>query len=77
MDDFPALARVLQPVIDALTAQGINKIVLSSHLQQYQFEQQLAPLQVKGRASSVSAYRIGPLRHTALEAAGLSGGARQ
>ncbi len=44
VDDIPALARVLQPYVDALIAQGINKIVLSTHLQQYQLEQQLAPL---------------------------------
>ena len=44
VDDIPALAKILQPYVDALTAQGINKIVLSSHLQQYQLEQQLIPL---------------------------------
>ena len=42
-DDMDALARVLQPYIDALTGQGVNKIILSSHLQQYQLEQALAP----------------------------------
>lgn len=42
-DDMDALARILQPQIDALTARGINKIVLSSHLQQYQLEQALIP----------------------------------
>ncbi len=44
VDDMPALARVLQPYIDALTARGIDKIVLTSHLQQYQLEQALVPL---------------------------------
>ena len=42
VDDMDALARVLQPYVDALTAQGINKIVLSTHLQQYQLETALA-----------------------------------
>lgn len=42
VDDVVALARVLQPYIDALTAQGINKIVLASHLQQFQLETALA-----------------------------------
>ncbi|MEE4350139.1 MAG: choice-of-anchor I family protein [Pacificimonas sp.] len=43
-DDMPALAAILQPVIDDLTAQGVNKIILVSHLQQIQLEQALAPL---------------------------------
>ncbi|WP_310475379.1 choice-of-anchor I family protein [Sandarakinorhabdus sp.] len=38
------LAAQLQPVIDDLLAQGVNKIILLSHLQQITFEQQLAPL---------------------------------
>lgn len=38
------LAAQLQPVIDDLIAQGVNKIVLMSHLQQIGFEQVLAPL---------------------------------
>ncbi len=54
IDDMPALAKLLQPYIDALTAQGINKIVLSSHLQEYQLEQQLIPL-LKGVDIVVSA----------------------
>ena len=44
VNDLPALAAVTQPAIDALRAQGINKIILSSHLQQYQLESSLAPL---------------------------------
>jgi len=40
-DDMDALAKLVQPQIDALLAKGINKIVLTSHLQQYQLEQQL------------------------------------
>jgi 2',3'-cyclic-nucleotide 2'-phosphodiesterase (5'-nucleotidase family) len=43
-NDMPALAAILQPKIDALVAQGINKIVLMSHLQQYQLEEALVPL---------------------------------
>lgn len=43
-NDMPQLAAILQPKIDALTAAGINKIVLMSHLQQYQFELELAGL---------------------------------
>lgn len=41
-NDMDALAAILQPKIDALTADGIDKIVLMSHLQQYQFEVELA-----------------------------------
>ena len=33
-DDMAALAAILQPTIDALIAQGVNIIVLASHLQQ-------------------------------------------
>ncbi|MBC7800361.1 MAG: 5'-nucleotidase C-terminal domain-containing protein [Gemmatimonadaceae bacterium] len=42
VDDVVALAAVLQPTINALIATGINKIVLSSHLQQFQLETALA-----------------------------------
>ena len=41
-NDVDALAQAIQPVIDDMRAQGVNKIVLSSHLQQIQLEQQLA-----------------------------------
>jgi VCBS repeat-containing protein len=44
VDDMAALAAILQPTIDALIAQGINKIVLVSHLQQLALEKALAPL---------------------------------
>lgn len=44
VDDMAALAAILQPTIDALIAQGINKIILVSHLQQIAFEKALAPL---------------------------------
>lgn len=43
-NDMALLAAQLQPVINDLIAQGVNKIVLLSHLQQITFEKQLAPL---------------------------------
>ncbi|MPZ38641.1 MAG: fused nuclease/metallophosphatase/5'-nucleotidase/calcium-binding protein [Rhizobiales bacterium] len=43
-NDMQALADILQPTIDALLAQGVNKIILVSHLQQIGLEQELAPL---------------------------------
>lgn len=36
------LAQILQPYVDQMTAKGINKIILLSHLQQYQLELDLA-----------------------------------
>lgn len=45
VNDMPALAGILQPVIDSLRfGQGINKIIVLSHLQQLSLEQALAPL---------------------------------
>jgi len=45
VDDMPALAGILQPVIDSLIAkEGVNKIVLLAHLQQIANEKALAPL---------------------------------
>ncbi len=41
-NDIPALAGIIQPIIDAFEAQGINKIILVSHLQQVELEQELA-----------------------------------
>lgn len=41
---IPDLAAVLQPSIDALQAQGVNKIILLAHMQQIQIEKQLASL---------------------------------
>lgn len=43
-DNMPALAAVLQPVIDSLRVLGINKIIVMSHLQQLANEKALAPL---------------------------------
>lgn len=44
MNDMPALAGILQPVIDDLIAAGSNKIILASHLQQFALEEELAGL---------------------------------
>ncbi len=45
VDDMPALAAILQPVIDSLVAkEGVNKIILLAHLQQIANEKALAPL---------------------------------
>lgn len=44
INDMPALAAILQPYVDEMVAQGINKIVLLSHLQQNGFELELATL---------------------------------
>ena len=41
-NNMAALAAVLQPFVDQMTAQGINKIILLSHLQQNAFELDLA-----------------------------------
>ena len=43
-NDIEALARILQPEIDALEAQGIDKIVTVTHLQQFALENELAGL---------------------------------
>lgn len=42
--DLEALAAIVQPVVDDLSAQGIDKIILLAHLQQLSFELELAPL---------------------------------
>ncbi|WP_106476063.1 bifunctional metallophosphatase/5'-nucleotidase [Phytohalomonas tamaricis] len=43
-DDMAALAAIIQPQIDAMESDGINKIIISSHLQQIQLEEELATL---------------------------------
>lgn len=43
-NDMVLLAAQLQPVIDDLIAQGVNKIILMAHLQQIALEQELATL---------------------------------
>ncbi|MEB3830833.1 hypothetical protein [Phormidium sp. CCY1219] len=42
-NNFDALAATIQPSVDALSARGINKIILLSHMQQISVEQELAP----------------------------------
>lgn len=41
-NDLDALAATIQPSVDALTAQGINKIILLAHMQQLDIEVNLA-----------------------------------
>lgn len=41
-DNTTELAQIAQGYVDQLTAQGINKIIVTSHLQQYQLELHLA-----------------------------------
>jgi 2',3'-cyclic-nucleotide 2'-phosphodiesterase (5'-nucleotidase family) len=41
--DLDALAATIQPSVDALTGQGINKVILLAHLQQLDLELNLAP----------------------------------
>ncbi|MBW4604974.1 MAG: 5'-nucleotidase C-terminal domain-containing protein [Calothrix sp. FI2-JRJ7] len=41
-DQLDALAAIIQPQVDALTATGINKVILLSHMQQFPIEQALA-----------------------------------
>jgi len=43
-DDMVLLASQLQPVIDDLISQGVNKVILMAHLQQISNEKALAPL---------------------------------
>ncbi|SLN39986.1 Trifunctional nucleotide phosphoesterase protein YfkN precursor [Roseivivax jejudonensis] len=43
-NDMAALAAALQPQIDALIDDGVNKIIVTSHLQQFSLEQELAGL---------------------------------
>ncbi|MFO8153324.1 5'-nucleotidase C-terminal domain-containing protein [Thioalkalivibrio sp.] len=40
---FDALAEVIQEEVDALTAEGINKIILAAHMQRINVESELAP----------------------------------
>ena len=42
VDDMALLAPQLQPIIDEMIAEGVNKIILQSHLQQIANEQLLA-----------------------------------
>jgi 2',3'-cyclic-nucleotide 2'-phosphodiesterase (5'-nucleotidase family) len=40
-DDMAALAAILQPVIDGLVAQGVDKIIVAAHMQQIALEKDL------------------------------------
>lgn len=44
VNNVAELAQVLQPLVDQMMGLGLNKIILLSHLQQFQLELQLAPL---------------------------------
>lgn len=43
-EDMAALAGILQPVIDELTAQGVDKVIVAAHMQQIALEEQLVTL---------------------------------
>ena len=43
-NDMAALAAVIQPVVDELLSLGVNKIILTSHLQQFALEVELSSL---------------------------------
>jgi len=43
-NDMEALAGILQPVIDELVSEGINKVIVVSHLQQFALEEELISL---------------------------------
>ncbi|MEM9445361.1 MAG: choice-of-anchor I family protein [Verrucomicrobiota bacterium] len=43
-NDMAALASIVQPVVDAMTSAGINKIIVVSHLQQIALEKELLGL---------------------------------
>jgi 2',3'-cyclic-nucleotide 2'-phosphodiesterase (5'-nucleotidase family) len=66
------LASILQPVIDSLLDQGVNKIILVTHLQQLPLEQQLVPLlrgvdiAIAGGSDSILANPGWPLRSGAV-----------
>ena len=42
--DIAALAAIVQEAVDALTAEGINKIILTGHLQQIRLDEAMAPM---------------------------------
>ncbi len=43
-NDMAAMAEIIQPIVDQMTADGINKIIIVSHLQQLALEEELATL---------------------------------
>jgi 2',3'-cyclic-nucleotide 2'-phosphodiesterase/3'-nucleotidase/5'-nucleotidase len=68
VNDMDALAAILQPKIDALIAQGINKIIVQSHLQQYTLESLLGTklsgvdIIISGGSNAIFADATDPLR---------------
>lgn len=44
VNDMPALAAVIQSIVDQMNSEGVDKIILVSHLQQLALEQQLSGL---------------------------------
>lgn len=68
VNDMPQLAAILQPTINALIAQGINKIILVAHLQQIALEKELATLLrgvdiiISGGSNTLQADATDPLR---------------
>lgn len=44
VEDFKAVAAIVQKSVDELTAKGINKIILLSHMQDFSIEEKLAAL---------------------------------
>lgn len=67
-DDFDALAAIIQAEVDALTAQGIDKIVLLAHFQQISIEQEIAArlddvdIVIAGGSNTLLANEDDPLR---------------
>lgn len=67
-NDINALAAEIQPVVDNLTSQGINKIVFMGHMQQIAVEDQLAELLtdvdvvIGGGSNTILANEDDPLR---------------
>jgi len=43
-NEMADLAAIIQPVIDAVIAEGVNKVILVTHLQQIALEEELVPL---------------------------------
>lgn len=67
-EDLEALATEIQPAVDALTEQGVDKIILAAHLQQLANEQELAgflqdvDVIIAGGSNTLLADETDPLR---------------
>ena len=67
-NNMSALAAVLQPTINQLEDQGVNKIITVTHLQQFQLEEQLMPflsgvdIAIAGGSDTISADESDRLR---------------